>query len=80
MLKSMSQMHDEMLKKCRFDGSFPKPVIMGLGCVALAYDQVQYDRLCAEADSLFTFMGWGIAIISVGMLIAFLYILVTSNV
>ena len=73
-MKSMEQMQDEMLAKCRFDGSFPKPVIMGLGCLALANNQEEYDRLCAEADRLNTFMAWSMAVIGAGTLIGLLYV------
>ena len=49
-MKSMEQMQAEMLSKARFDGGYPKPVIMGMGVLALAKDEEEYKRLTRESE------------------------------
>lgn len=44
-LKTMQQMQDEMLKKARFDGGYPRPVIMPIGVLALAKNEKQYKEM-----------------------------------
>ncbi len=56
-MKSMVQMQSEMLAKCKFDGSFPRPVVLPLGILALARNQEEYDSLNREAAQLIYFAG-----------------------
>ena len=50
-MKSMEQMQEEMLSRCYKKGGWPKPVHMGLGIMALAFNQDQYEELKKSAVS-----------------------------
>lgn len=44
-MKSMQSMQEEIFSKARFDGGWPRAVLVGVGCVALAHNQKEYDSL-----------------------------------
>ncbi len=56
-MKSMKQMQEEMLAQVKPGQEWPKPVVMGLGILALAWDQEQYDALLKSNAAAWK---WGI--------------------
>ena len=44
-MKTMKQMHEEILSKARWDGGWPRVIIVGPGIIALAKDQAHWDEL-----------------------------------
>jgi hypothetical protein len=66
----MKQMQDEMLRQCKFDGSFPKPVIMGMGIMALARNQKEYDELTKHSHFAHIFMGVCLVILGLVVVVA----------
>ena len=44
-MKTMKQMQDEQLNKCRFDGGWPRPFVGSFGIVQVARNQEEYDRM-----------------------------------
>lgn len=68
-MKTMIQMQDEMLAKCKFDGSYPKPVILPLGVLALAHNKEQEDELLRQSDICHSILFGGLILVIVSMLI-----------
>lgn len=73
-MKSMTQMQNEMLSQCRFDGSFPKPVVLPFGVLALARDQAEYDHLCRESDRMLRVFGGGLLLVAAVTLAGIAYL------
>jgi preprotein translocase subunit Sec61beta len=44
-MKSMQEMQNEILRNARFDGGWPRAVVMFPGIVALAYDEEEEKQL-----------------------------------
>lgn len=65
-MKSMKQMQDEMLAKCRFDGSYPRPIHMGMGIIALAHDEEQERLLLKSNETLLWVVLAGFGLILAG--------------
>jgi hypothetical protein len=49
-MKSMQQMQQEMLIKARWDGGYPRVVMMPLGVIALARDEAEYIELIDHSE------------------------------
>ena len=60
-LKSMRKTQEEMISQANFNGGWPRVMVVGLGCVALARNQDEYGSL-QRANAV----GW---IVSAGMAI-----------
>ena len=73
-MKSMEQMQNEILRKARWDGGWPRAVHMGMGIIALAKDKANYDRLQAE-----NLWAWKTAAITAVVLMVGLGIWVAAN-
>lgn len=56
-MKSMKQMHDALLSKARWDGGWPRPIVVGPGIIALARSQEHYDALLRSSRSAHV---WGV--------------------
>lgn len=74
-MKSIRQMQKEMLSKAKFDGTYPKAVIMGLGVIALAYNDDEYKRLTKSSNLLSIFFGIGLILIWLLSLVLSVYCL-----
>ena len=48
-MKSIEQMHNEILIRANFDGGWPRAVIVGPGIIALAKNKYEYERLCKSS-------------------------------
>ena len=67
-MKSTAQMQSEMLKKARFDGGFPRAVIVGPGIIALAKNEEQYKRLRRHGAISHAILGTGLLVICILLL------------
>lgn len=76
-MKTMKQMQDEMLKKARFDGGYPKPVIMPIGVIALAKNEEQYQKLQQISYRAHMVMAVGLVLTFVIPLVLILFSLFT---
>ena len=50
-MKTMKQMHEEILSKARWDGGWPRVICVGPGIIALARDQAHYDELRRSSNA-----------------------------
>lgn len=62
-MKTMQKMKKEMLKKARFDGGYPRPVVLPFGVLALANNEQEFNRLMRESNI-------GHALLCVGLVVA----------
>jgi hypothetical protein len=62
-MQTMEQMQNEMLKKARWDGGYPKAIHVGLGIIALAHNEDDEKRL--RKNAMVTSIIYGIALVGV---------------
>lgn len=70
-MKSMRQMQDEMLAKARFDGGYPRVVLMPFGIVALANNEEEYEALRKESENAINFFAACLMVVVVATLAGF---------
>ena len=68
-MKSMEQIQRELLAKARWDGGWPRAVHVGLGCVALAHSQEEYDRI-KRGDRIAWCVSLAIALAAIPLIVA----------
>jgi hypothetical protein len=56
LMPPMQEMQNDLLNQCRFDGGYPKPVIIGMGGIAMANNKEEEDRL--HRDNLICWVVW----------------------
>ncbi len=49
-MKTMAQMQSEMIAKAKFDGGYPRAVIMPIGIIALANNEDEFNKLKRESE------------------------------
>ena len=59
-MKTMQQMQNEMLKEARFDGGYPRPVVLPFGILALAKNEEEWNDLMRQSDITHAVLGIGI--------------------
>ena len=70
-MKTMKQLQNEQLSKCRFDGGWPRPFIGMLGIVQVAHNQEEHDKMFKREIAILI-IGAIWAIVLVSMLALFL--------
>lgn len=64
-MKSMTQMQNELLEHAKFDGTYPKPVVLPFGILALAKDEEEFTELNRESYRAHLFLAIGAAVAGV---------------
>ena len=63
-MKSMRQMQNELLSKCKFDGSYPKPVVLFPGVIDLARNEAEHKALMRQVEiECYVFLGAAVVIL-----------------
>ena len=77
-MKSTEQLQSEMLKKARFDGGFPRAVIVGPGIIALAKNDGEYERLRRHGVISHAILGIGLIVVFVSFLSYVIYLMLLA--
>lgn len=72
-MKTMAQMQDEMLAKARFDGGYPRHVVLHFGILALAKDEEEYKSLMRENAICSAILGAGIMVSALVFIVGILW-------
>lgn len=72
-MKSMNEIQNEMLKDCRFDGGYPKPMHVGMGILRVAKSKEEEEQINKETFWIHV-IGFGSAIILMPILIYFVFL------
>ena len=78
-MKTMQQMQGEMLTKARFDGGYPRPVVLPLGILVLAKDEQEFNRLMRHSYVTHLVLAVGIFLALFVPLCMILYSLLVGN-
>lgn len=61
-MKSLKQMQCEILERARWDGGYPRAVVMGMGCIALAYTPEEFASMNKTQGVLMAIYAGGLLI------------------
>jgi hypothetical protein len=73
-MKSIKQIQNEMLAEARFDGGYPRAVLLPIGVIALARTEDEFRQLCKYRDILMYGLLLGVVAISVGTIAALVWV------
>jgi len=77
-VKSMKTMQDGILSKAKFDGTYPKIVHMGMGIIALAKNQDDFDRLSRSREHTLVFAVVACSLGAIGLIVCSVKVLIFS--
>lgn len=71
-MKTMQQMQSQLLAQAKFDGTYPKPVVLPFGILALAKNEKEFTKLTRESYRAHIFLTIGAvvaAFVPIGLMV-----------